>query len=765
MARPQGRRSARTRSCGTCPTRSTCWPSPSRPASASRAPSAIVCEQLRLPAGRRVLPYAAGDGAGPPPPGGPPEPEAPHRGAGAIELRAGPDPGRRPRHADRPGPEDPGRRRCGSKRRQWAREKAAKLPVKILFPLVLFIFPADLRRRARVRRPRRSAAPSASQPARRAGRSTRLAPFRPAILAIRWGTTAVSASPSPTPSRPRRRRALGRLVGALLARLRRLPHGPARSAYGDDARAAPRACSPRSALTVARRRAPPATGTRRSSSRCSPPVVVAGFARGFGFGAAHRRRVARRGHRRRGRSTPTSSRTTCRTSGAVGRRAAPRGPRRRLRPPHLRRGRPASRSSPSTALGRLADANALLFSLHRVAQTLPASLDLDEVLDSTMSRLRDLFDFDAAALLVLDDTDGRWLVARRDGRPAPGPHRRPTSSPAASQRAARAAHASCASRTCWPAAGPGLAPRSRRASTPSSRPAARSSGSCRSSTPRPTTSPTATSSCSSGFVEPAALAIDNARWFGRLRTVGADEERTRIARDLHDRIGQSLAYLAFELDRIVKTGDERRRRRPRRSTSSASDVRDGDRRGARHALRPAHRRHRRARASSPPLELFLERVRDRSRLRGHAARRRDAAACPLPQERELLRIAQEAVANVERHARRQPRHRHAGAATAPTRRARGRRRRQRLPGRAGRPPRLLRPRSACGSGPRASAPPSTSTPTPGRGHAGPLHASTPGRRRARRPATPGAGGSRARDDPAAAGRRPPACCARACAAR
>ena len=58
-----------------------------------------------------------------------------------------------------------------------------------------------------------------------------------------------------------------------------------------------------------------------------------------------------------------------------------------------------------------------------------------------------------------------------------------------------------------------------------------------------------------GFVEPAALAIDNARWFARLRTIGADEERVRIARDMHDRVGQSLAFVAFKLDRLTALAD------------------------------------------------------------------------------------------------------------------------------------------------------------------------------------------------------------------
>ena len=71
----------------------------------------------------------------------------------------------------------------------------------------------------------------------------------------------------------------------------------------------------------------------------------------------------------------------------------------------------------------MSDANALLYSLHRVAQTLPASLDLDDVLDSTVSRLRGLFEFDSAVILLFDETDGQWAVVRRDGVRLPNKRR------------------------------------------------------------------------------------------------------------------------------------------------------------------------------------------------------------------------------------------------------------------------------------------------------------------------------------------------------
>src|SRR3546814_17535487 len=64
-------------------------------------------------------------------------------------------------------------------------------------------------------------------------------------------------------------------------------------------------------------------------------------------------------------------------------------------------------------LGRLADANTLLYPLHQVPQTLPASLDLGEVHDATPEQLTELFDYAALAILVPDDTAQPWHVIRR----------------------------------------------------------------------------------------------------------------------------------------------------------------------------------------------------------------------------------------------------------------------------------------------------------------------------------------------------------------
>jgi len=69
-------------------------------------------------------------------------------------------------------------------------------------------------------------------------------------------------------------------------------------------------------------------------------------------------------------------------------------------------------------VSQLAEANDLLVSLHRVAQTLPASLDLDQVATSTVERFRTLIDCDVSVLLLRHEVTGRWVVAAVEGAAA-----------------------------------------------------------------------------------------------------------------------------------------------------------------------------------------------------------------------------------------------------------------------------------------------------------------------------------------------------------
>jgi signal transduction histidine kinase len=297
-------------------------------------------------------------------------------------------------------------------------------------------------------------------------------------------------------------------------------------------------------------------------------------------------------------------------------------------------------------LGRLADANSLLYSLHRVTQTLPASLDLDDVLDTTVNRLRGLFDFDTAVVLGFEDTDGTWELLRREGG-SRVPHRQSFDELTIPLR--KVVHdAGVLSVPSLPTAGwSGLGPRSGSgmyAVLP-----ARGSviGLLAVEHTDENHFTDRDLDLLKGFVEPVALAIDNARWFGRLRTVGADEERTRIARDLHDRIGQSLAYMAFELDNIVS--QENRGEEVGPSLQRLRDDVRGVIREVRDTLYDLRTDVTDTHDIADTLEAYAARIRERSDLTIEVFCDRDARL-PLLQEREMWRIAQEALTNVERHA-------------------------------------------------------------------------------------------------------------------
>ena len=388
----------------------------------------------------------------------------------------------------------------------------------------------------------------------------RLTAFGPAILAVRWGTTVLSgalATPAFVNAEWRTVGWLGVIVAYTILRTAQ----PLR--YTGDTK---------SLIRVLAELVLPILAVINTGYWDSPFVfsvltalTIAGFARGFGFGlrlaAAATAAISIPALAEAGYDS-ASIRLAAQWGAVLLLVAMVAGYGRRISGEADRQ-----HSVAIERLGRLADANTLLFSLHRVAQTLPASFDLEEVLDTTLE-------------------------------PPAGPvrQRRPGHHPDGRHRLAVAGHApprrppprrASPTRTCPPPCARSWAPVRSVASRPARRWRSRPGPSMASGLYAPLRARGAIIGLVAiehgtphrytqrdvellgGFVEPAALALDNARWFARLRTVGADEERTRIARDLHDRIGQSLAYLAFELDRIVSS-DERGDDLGRRSTSSAT---------------------------------------------------------------------------------------------------------------------------------------------------------------------------------------------------
>lgn len=301
---------------------------------------------------------------------------------------------------------------------------------------------------------------------------------------------------------------------------------------------------------------------------------------------------------------------------------------------------------------KLQQANKLLFELHRVAQDLPVSLDTEDVVVSSFPQLASLIDYDHGAILLeqkplfADETPEtlQWkVVVRKDnfgkseiftGRTLPEFLRR-----AVKEQHSVAPRRTSKDRGLTPSAKRGLyAPVVLRGHVVALVVLER----------------TAEDEFNDNDVEivnnfcsALALALDNANWFGRLRTMGADEERNRIARDLHDSIGQSLMYLGLSADNLIASTAE-----DAPHFEAMQDFRDDVREALvemrntlydlRTTVTPEH-------DLSALLVEYGERVTNRS---GIAVAVSDTHTRRLPvlQEKEMWRIAQEAIMNAEKYA-------------------------------------------------------------------------------------------------------------------
>ncbi|MEO6124803.1 MAG: histidine kinase [Ilumatobacteraceae bacterium] len=295
-------------------------------------------------------------------------------------------------------------------------------------------------------------------------------------------------------------------------------------------------------------------------------------------------------------------------------------------------------------VGRLTEANALLFSLQRVAQTLPSSLDLDEVLDSTVTRVQSLIDHSMLTVFLRGEVAGQMEPVRVTGYSSIGPFSE-TGMPAALSAALRAPKTvQCddilSSSEC-------VAPRTRSGLYAALRARGSIVGLIAVESLYPHHFGQQQAEILHGLVEPFGIAIDNARLFQRLRIVSADEERNRIARDLHDHIGSSLAFLGFEIDRSIAAAgrgepiDAALRELRVQVTSMVGEVRE--------TLYDLRSEVSDWQDLTATLREFIDRVRDRSGLEIFFTSDQ-RVRLPISHERELWHIAREALLNVERHA-------------------------------------------------------------------------------------------------------------------
>ena len=299
----------------------------------------------------------------------------------------------------------------------------------------------------------------------------------------------------------------------------------------------------------------------------------------------------------------------------------------------------------SLAAGRfdaLAETNDLLAMLNALARTLPTSLNLREALDTAHRQITDTFHPTVVCLVELDETSDEWVPKLAEGCVL-----KPASSslelPLALRRVINQSeprldpHLDTSGEGIAPLSGSGLYVRLHTRN--------RTVGLLGMEHPSPEQFSERDVRLLSGMADVMALSLDNARWFGRLRTLGAEEERSRIARDLHDRLGQWLTYISFELERIICGEDT--------ATPELTRL-YGDVQTALDELRETLRQLRSGITEDRPLSRvgkeIVDRFTERTEVEVTWSVTDPDQSLPILVENELLRILQESLSNIDKHA-------------------------------------------------------------------------------------------------------------------
>ena len=198
-------------------------------------------------------------------------------------------------------------------------------------------------------------------------------------------------------------------------------------------------------------------------------------------------------------------------------------------------------------LDRLSTANQILLSLQKIAITLPSSFDLEKVLDQGVAQVQELIGADIVTVLLANDDGSSMLIVRGRG----SAQRLRIESDALPRHIAQALHYNHSVSSELSQTTRGFADEALLGSYC----ALRSRGfivGLIAAEWRQRQDITQQTQVLTGVADALGVAIDNARLFRDIRQQSASEERMRIARDLHDRTGSTLAYVGLELDRLIR---------------------------------------------------------------------------------------------------------------------------------------------------------------------------------------------------------------------